>query len=99
MVARGKPAPDLFLLAAQRFGAPPDQCVVIEKTIPMGHWLGRTAGAGLVGWGVILSQLRREFRQKRSHRDGSFPPTWKCHPNRLRCSVSRKDTVIVERPD
>jgi predicted metal-binding membrane protein len=28
--------------------------VLIEKVIPMGHWLGRIAGAGLVGWGVIL---------------------------------------------
>ena len=28
--------------------------VLIEKTIPMGHWLGRAAGAGLIGWGIVL---------------------------------------------
>ena len=28
--------------------------VLIEKTIPMGQWVARAAGAGLVGWGVVL---------------------------------------------
>jgi HAD superfamily hydrolase (TIGR01509 family) len=32
MVARGKPAPDLFLLAAQRMGAAPGRCVVVEDS-------------------------------------------------------------------
>ncbi len=34
MVARGKPAPDLFLYAAERMGAAPQRCVVIEDSIP-----------------------------------------------------------------
>jgi len=34
MVARGKPAPDLFLLAAQRMAANPARCVVIEDSLP-----------------------------------------------------------------
>ncbi len=29
-VARGKPAPDMFLLAAERMGVPPEQCLVFE---------------------------------------------------------------------
>jgi beta-phosphoglucomutase family hydrolase len=29
-VARGKPAPDMFLLAAQRMGVPPEECLVFE---------------------------------------------------------------------
>jgi putative membrane protein len=33
-VARGKPAPDLFLAAAAAGGATPDQCVVIEDPAP-----------------------------------------------------------------
>ena len=33
MVARGKPAPDLFLLAAGRMGVPPGRCAVIEDSI------------------------------------------------------------------
>ena len=31
-VTRGKPHPDLFLLAAERLGVPPGQCVVIEDS-------------------------------------------------------------------
>ena len=34
MVARGKPAPDLFLLAAERMGVSPPRCVVIEDSAP-----------------------------------------------------------------
>ena len=33
-VARGKPAPDLFLLAADRMGVAPGRCVVIEDSLP-----------------------------------------------------------------
>ncbi len=33
MVAKGKPAPDLFLLAAQKMGYPPEKCLVIEDGI------------------------------------------------------------------
>jgi HAD superfamily hydrolase (TIGR01509 family) len=32
-VAFGKPAPDLFLFAAERLGTPPDRCTVIEDSI------------------------------------------------------------------
>lgn len=30
LVAQGKPAPDMFLLAAQRMGIPPEGCLVLE---------------------------------------------------------------------
>jgi HAD superfamily hydrolase (TIGR01509 family) len=33
-VAHGKPAPDLFLFAAQRLGARPGDCAVVEDSIP-----------------------------------------------------------------
>ena len=33
-VERGKPAPDLFLFAAERMKAPPARCVVIEDSVP-----------------------------------------------------------------
>jgi HAD superfamily hydrolase (TIGR01509 family) len=42
-VARGKPAPDMFLLAAQRLGVDPASCVVIEDS-PPGVQAGRAAG-------------------------------------------------------
>jgi beta-phosphoglucomutase-like phosphatase (HAD superfamily) len=33
MVARGKPAPDLFLYAAQRLATAPDRCLVVEDSL------------------------------------------------------------------
>jgi HAD superfamily hydrolase (TIGR01509 family) len=33
-VARGKPAPDLFLLAARRLGLSPETCAVVEDAVP-----------------------------------------------------------------
>jgi HAD superfamily hydrolase (TIGR01509 family) len=42
-VVRGKPAPDMFLLAAERLGVEPRACVVIEDS-PPGVQAGRAAG-------------------------------------------------------
>jgi HAD superfamily hydrolase (TIGR01509 family) len=43
MVSRGKPAPDLFLLAAKEMGVPPPECLVIEDSVP-GIRAARAAG-------------------------------------------------------
>lgn len=50
MVARGKPAPDLFLLAASRMGARPEETLVIEDSLT-----GIRAGlaAGMTVWRFI----------------------------------------------
>lgn len=47
MVTRSKPAPDLFLLAAERLGVPPDRCVVIEDSLP---GLQAARAAGMTSW-------------------------------------------------
>lgn len=49
MVARGKPAPDLFLLAASRMGTAPEDCVVIEDSEP-GVRAGVAAGMHVIGF-------------------------------------------------
>jgi HAD superfamily hydrolase (TIGR01509 family) len=43
-VARGKPAPDLFLLSARRLGVPPHRCLVIEDSPP---GIAAAAAAGM----------------------------------------------------
>jgi HAD superfamily hydrolase (TIGR01509 family) len=48
-VARGKPAPDLYLLAAKTLGEPPERSIVIEDTV-RGIAAGRAAGARVVGF-------------------------------------------------
>ena len=49
MVARGKPAPDLFLHAAREMGADPRRCVVIEDSMP-GVVAARAAGMRVLGF-------------------------------------------------
>ncbi|WP_440090056.1 HAD-IA family hydrolase [Pseudomonas fragariae (ex Marin et al. 2024)] len=46
-VTKGKPAPDGFLLAAQRLGVEPGQCLVFEDA-PAGIAAGKAAGASVV---------------------------------------------------
>jgi HAD superfamily hydrolase (TIGR01509 family) len=48
-VAECKPAPDLFLLAAQSMGAQPQDCVVVEDS-PTGALAARVAGMAVLGF-------------------------------------------------
>jgi HAD superfamily hydrolase (TIGR01509 family) len=48
-VAHGKPAPDLFLHAAERMGVPPGRCVVIEDSLP-GVTAAVAAGMTVIGF-------------------------------------------------
>jgi HAD superfamily hydrolase (TIGR01509 family) len=49
MVARPKPAPDVYLLAAARLGAEPGDCLVIEDS-PAGAAAARAAGMRALGY-------------------------------------------------
>jgi HAD superfamily hydrolase (TIGR01509 family) len=60
-VAEGKPAPDLFLLAAARMGVDPSRCAVIEDSVP-GVDAARAAGMDVYAYcgGVTAeASLRR----------------------------------------
>ena len=48
-VARGKPAPDLFLRAAHRLARDPGECAVVEDSVP-GIEAGRRAGMRVLGF-------------------------------------------------
>jgi beta-phosphoglucomutase len=49
-VKHGKPAPDVFLTAAQRLGVPPDRCIVVEDAAA-GVEAARRAGMRSIGLG------------------------------------------------
>lgn len=49
MVASPKPAPDVYLLAAERMGVAPGHCIVIEDS-PAGVLAARTAGMRVIGF-------------------------------------------------
>lgn len=48
-VIHGKPAPDLFLLAARHMQVPPERCVVVEDS-PAGVQAARAAGMAVYGY-------------------------------------------------
>ncbi len=48
MVARGKPAPDIFLAAARLLDLPPERCIVVEDA-PNGVKAGIAAGMQVIG--------------------------------------------------
>ncbi|MEJ2503980.1 MAG: HAD family phosphatase [Gemmatimonadota bacterium] len=50
-VRRGKPEPDVFLIAADRIGAEPSRCVVVEDA-PAGVDAARRAGMSVIGVGA-----------------------------------------------
>jgi beta-phosphoglucomutase-like phosphatase (HAD superfamily) len=72
-VARGKPAPDLFLHAAQRMGVDPAACAVVEDSRPgvqaaraagmraFGYAGGLTAAEQLEGPGTVVFDDMREL--------------------------------------
>ncbi|MFD8318428.1 HAD family hydrolase [Kitasatospora purpeofusca] len=57
-VARGKPAPDLFLHAARRMGVPPSACAVVEDSAP-GVLAARAAGMRAFGYAGGLTPAAR----------------------------------------
>ncbi|MFJ3233629.1 HAD family hydrolase [Streptomyces sp. NPDC086787] len=57
-VSRGKPAPDLFLYAAQKMGVDPAACVVVEDSQPGVH-AARAAGMRAFGYAGGLTPAER----------------------------------------
>jgi len=53
-VPRGKPAPDVFLFAAQRMGATPERTAVIEDSVN-GVLAGRAAGMTVFGFAGLVA--------------------------------------------
>ncbi|MEU3899524.1 HAD family hydrolase [Streptomyces sp. NPDC045251] len=65
-VGRGKPAPDLFLYAAERMGVAPERCVVVEDS-PLGVRAAVAAGMDVYGFTAMtpagkLAEATRLFQ-------------------------------------
>ncbi|MFS4091947.1 HAD family hydrolase [Streptomyces sp. AF1A] len=56
-VGRGKPAPDLFLYAAERMGVAPARCVVVEDS-PLGVQAAVAAGMDVYGFTAMTPAAR-----------------------------------------
>ncbi|MFJ5282052.1 HAD family hydrolase [Streptomyces parvulus] len=56
-VGKGKPAPDLFLYAAERMGVAPGRCVVVEDS-PLGVQAAVAAGMDVYGFTAMTSASR-----------------------------------------
>jgi HAD superfamily hydrolase (TIGR01509 family) len=56
-VGRGKPAPDLFLYAAERMGVVPEKCVVVEDS-PLGVRAAVSAGMDVYGFAAMTPAER-----------------------------------------
>jgi len=63
-VTRGKPDPQVFLVAAKRIGVEPSSCAVIEDAVP-GIEAARRAGMAAVAF-VSTGRTREEFEQARA---------------------------------
>jgi HAD superfamily hydrolase (TIGR01509 family) len=56
-VARGKPYPDLFLYVAERMGAEPERCLVVEDS-PHGVAAAKAAGMVVIGYAGLTPAER-----------------------------------------
>jgi HAD superfamily hydrolase (TIGR01509 family) len=83
---RGKPAPDLFLLAAERLGVSPARCVVLEDAIA-GVEAARAAGMAVIA--VPSPEISRE---RVAHADLVVASLGELDPERLAGVVSRRGT-------
>ena len=69
MVARAKPAPDLFLLCAQTLGVEPQRCIVIDDST---HGVCGAVAAGMTAIGFVDPADPRADRRLALERDGAW---------------------------
>ena len=70
-VQHPKPDPEIYLLAAERLGVPPEECMVIEDS-PPGVQAGLAAGMNVVA-------VATPFTVERLHSAGQIDHQWVVH--------------------
>ena len=67
-ITRGKPDPEIFLIAAQRLGVPPERCLVFEDAL-MGIEAARRAGMDLVALTTSITATKGcQSHRRQTHR-------------------------------
>ncbi len=74
-VSFSKPAPDIFLLAAQKAGTAPAQCLVVEDA-DAGVQAARAAGMRVLGVGAAAQNSKADFRAVSLAGSGRHWPQW-----------------------
>lgn len=94
-VAKGKPAPDVFLEAARRLGVEPENCVVIEDAVP-GILAAKAAGMRSIAIPYVIDPWDERFdaaelviRGGMSAMDPELVRDWILSPN---AAMKRKQT-------
>ena len=91
-VKHGKPAPDLFLLAAESMGAAPARCLVIEDSVA-GVTAARAAGMtvlGFTGGSHCLDGHAEKLRQAGAQRSIRLLP----RIGELPCRATRRRLIV-----
>jgi len=83
-VTRGKPDPQVFLIAAERLGVPPDRCAVVEDA-PAGVQAAHAAGMAAV---ALLSTGRT--RESLADADLVVESLGELSPERIRALLARR---------
>jgi len=83
-VTRGKPDPQVFLIAAERLGVPPDRCAVVEDA-PVGVQAAHAAGMAAV---ALLSTGRT--RESLADADLVVESLGELSPERIRALLARR---------
>ncbi|MEL6788398.1 MAG: HAD-IA family hydrolase [Cyanobacteria bacterium J06607_15] len=76
-IAQGKPAPDIFLLAAKRFNANPEQCLVFEDSVAgMKAAIAAEMSVVVIPDPVFERQLFKGANQILDSMAEFYPPDW-----------------------
>lgn len=95
-VQRGKPAPDVFLIGAQRLGVLPAACAVVEDA-PVG--IRAAVAAGMVPIGVATTHPEADLRQAGATwifpEPAAIDPVWLVDLLRDRAAMGRQRPEII----
>lgn len=89
-VAHGKPAPDIFLLAAERLGVPPNLCLALEDSA------AGCVAAAAAGMRVVVVGMTIQLESSEPTRDEAFPCAYRRYSSLVEVAVELSDIIDGE---